>query len=465
MSPLRNYAVVTASYWGFTLTDGALRMLVLLHFYSLGYTPFMLAFLFLLYETAGIFANLGGGWLATRFGIPRMLMTGLALQIAGLAAAVGARSGLECGGFGRLGGRRARHRRAWPRTSPRPPRNPRSRRRRKAARPAVQMGRLVHRLEERHEGHRLLRRRPAAGNRWLPPALWLMAGVLAVMLLPAWPEPAAHARQGQGLEILPRAVRQIARHQPDGGRAHLPVRLARCLVRRRPAGVPLQPGLALSWRSPASSRRWTIGYGLVQAIAPSVISPQRGRPQPRGAGSAAVGRGADRHSRSCSRSCCSDHRWRGPIWSWSVGLAFSASPFAVNLVAAFLSDPGLCRIGEGRRGCRLLLRGECRRAADRHPAVRCALPGGRHGGLSVGVGGHARRLPGDHLPAATGCRRSPPSRIGPLIAKNVSLRTLPDPLGRALHRRRHRARPWSSRRLPGDRRGRDRARSTCRSPS
>jgi MFS family permease len=84
MSAVRNYAVVTASYWSFTLTDGALRMLVLLHFYSLGYTPFMLAFLFLLYETAGIFANLGGGWLATRFGIPRMLMTGLSLQIAGL---------------------------------------------------------------------------------------------------------------------------------------------------------------------------------------------------------------------------------------------------------------------------------------------------------------------------------------------------------------------------------------------
>jgi predicted MFS family arabinose efflux permease len=81
---LRNYAIVTASYWGFTLTDGAIRMLVLLHFYSLGYTPLMLSFLFLLYETAGIFANLGGGWLAARFGIPRMLMTGLSLQIAGL---------------------------------------------------------------------------------------------------------------------------------------------------------------------------------------------------------------------------------------------------------------------------------------------------------------------------------------------------------------------------------------------
>jgi len=80
---IRNYAIVTASYWGFTLTDGALRMLVLLHFYRLGYSPFTLAFLFLLYEFAGILANLIGGWLATRFGISRMLSVGLATQIAG----------------------------------------------------------------------------------------------------------------------------------------------------------------------------------------------------------------------------------------------------------------------------------------------------------------------------------------------------------------------------------------------
>ena len=84
MSGVRNYAIVTTAYFLFTLTDGAIRMLVLLHFYKLGYTPFTLAFLFLLYETAGIFANIGGGWLAARFGIPRMLATGLMLQIAGL---------------------------------------------------------------------------------------------------------------------------------------------------------------------------------------------------------------------------------------------------------------------------------------------------------------------------------------------------------------------------------------------
>ena len=79
----RNYAIVTAAYWGFTLTDGALRMLVLLHFFHLGYSPFVLSFLFLLYEAAGIAANFIGGWLATRFGITRMLTVGLTTQIIG----------------------------------------------------------------------------------------------------------------------------------------------------------------------------------------------------------------------------------------------------------------------------------------------------------------------------------------------------------------------------------------------
>ena len=83
MSAARHYAIVTAAYWGFTLTDGALRMLVLLHFYRLGYSSVTLAFLFLLYEAAGILANLIGGWLATRYGIARMLTVGLVTQIVG----------------------------------------------------------------------------------------------------------------------------------------------------------------------------------------------------------------------------------------------------------------------------------------------------------------------------------------------------------------------------------------------
>ena len=107
-------------------------MLVLLHFFQLGYTPFTLAFLFLLYEIAGIVANLGGGWLATRFGIPRMLAIGQVPADRRPRHAV-ARSipAWTCRRLGRLGRGRAGHRRALPRTSPRPRRNPRSRRRRR----------------------------------------------------------------------------------------------------------------------------------------------------------------------------------------------------------------------------------------------------------------------------------------------------------------------------------------------
>ena len=80
----RNYAIVTAAYWAFTLTDGALRMLVLLHFNQLGYTPVQLAFLFLLYEFFGIVTNLVGGWLAARTGLRLTLVLGLALQVVAL---------------------------------------------------------------------------------------------------------------------------------------------------------------------------------------------------------------------------------------------------------------------------------------------------------------------------------------------------------------------------------------------
>jgi hypothetical protein len=85
-NPLRAYAAVTAAYWAFMLSDGALRMLVLLHFNALGFTPVQLAWLFLLYEVAGIVTNLAAGWLAARFGLAATLYGGLVLQIAALAA-------------------------------------------------------------------------------------------------------------------------------------------------------------------------------------------------------------------------------------------------------------------------------------------------------------------------------------------------------------------------------------------
>ena len=66
---LRNYVLVTVGYWVFTLTDGALRMLVLLHFNELGYSPVAIAFLFLAYEFMGILTNLVGGWVGARRGL------------------------------------------------------------------------------------------------------------------------------------------------------------------------------------------------------------------------------------------------------------------------------------------------------------------------------------------------------------------------------------------------------------
>ena len=138
---VRNYVIVTASYWGFTLVDGALRMLVLLHFFRLGYTPFTLAFLFLLYEIAGIVANLGGGWLALRFGIPRMLAVGQILQIAGLVMLSLLDPGWSAAAVGRSGSSSRKASPASPRTSPR--RRPSRRSRRLPATAAAQLFRWV----------------------------------------------------------------------------------------------------------------------------------------------------------------------------------------------------------------------------------------------------------------------------------------------------------------------------------
>ncbi|MBO9464990.1 organoarsenical effux MFS transporter ArsJ [Tropicibacter sp. R15_0] len=83
---LAGYIAVTAAYWAFMLTDGALRMLVLLHFHTLGFSPVQLAYLFLLYELAGIVTNLSAGWIAARFGLSSTLYAGLGLQVVALLA-------------------------------------------------------------------------------------------------------------------------------------------------------------------------------------------------------------------------------------------------------------------------------------------------------------------------------------------------------------------------------------------
>ncbi len=81
---LRNYAIVTAAYWADTVTDGAIRTLVLFYFYERGYSPFEVASLFLFYEFFGIVTNLVGGWLAARLGLKVTLLMGLAVQFGAL---------------------------------------------------------------------------------------------------------------------------------------------------------------------------------------------------------------------------------------------------------------------------------------------------------------------------------------------------------------------------------------------
>lgn len=85
LSPeIRQYMVVTGNYWAFTLTDGALRMLVVLYFYGLGYSPLDIAMLFLFYEIFGVITNLVGGWLGARLGLNKTMNIGLFLQVVAL---------------------------------------------------------------------------------------------------------------------------------------------------------------------------------------------------------------------------------------------------------------------------------------------------------------------------------------------------------------------------------------------
>lgn len=81
---IRNYLTVTAGYWAFTLTDGAIRMLVVLYFHQLGYSPFEVAMLFVFYEFFGIVTNLLGGWLASRLGLNVTMHLGMLLQVLAL---------------------------------------------------------------------------------------------------------------------------------------------------------------------------------------------------------------------------------------------------------------------------------------------------------------------------------------------------------------------------------------------
>ena len=93
LTALQQYGIVTTNYWAFTLTDGALRMLVIFHFHSLGYTTLEIAFLFLFYEFFGVITNLYGGWIGARYGLRLTLWVGTLLQIGALLMLIPVSSG------------------------------------------------------------------------------------------------------------------------------------------------------------------------------------------------------------------------------------------------------------------------------------------------------------------------------------------------------------------------------------
>ncbi len=82
---VKQYLIITGNYWAFTLTDGALRMLVVLYFHQLGYSPLSIAMLFVFYEVFGVITNLIGGWLGARLGLNKTMNIGLGMQILALA--------------------------------------------------------------------------------------------------------------------------------------------------------------------------------------------------------------------------------------------------------------------------------------------------------------------------------------------------------------------------------------------
>ena len=392
-------------------------MLVLLHFFRLGYTPFTLAFLFLLYEIAGIFANLGGGWLATRFGIPRMLAVGQALQIAGLVML----SALDPGWTAALSV-------AWV----------------VAAQGIAGLAKDFTKTASKSA----IKATSAEGSgqlfRWVAwftgsknamkgigffvggllleimgfrPALWLMAGVIGVIFL-------------AGLALLPRQLGK-AKASKTVRELFAKSRGVNLLAAARiflfgardvwfVVGLPVFL-YAAGWRFVEVGgflAAWTIAYGMIQAVAPALVTRSARRPQPRSAQRAAVGRPADRGAAGARRCCSGDQGLWHPDLVVVAGLALFALPFAVNsslhsyLILAYAgSEKAAEDVG-------FYYAANADGPADRHPLVGRALSARRHDGLPVRIGGDACRLLGHHLPSA--CRRNT-ARPGGLTIDSPSI--------------------------------------------
>ena len=386
-------------------------MLVLLHFYTLGYTPFMLALLFLLYETAGIFANLGGGWLATRFGIPRMLAAGLVLQIGGLMLL----SALDPGWSATLSV-------AWvvmaqgisgvakdlTKTASK------SAIKATSEGGAGQLFRWVAWFTGSKNamkgfgffvGGLLLE----AGR--LPPGAVADGGDARRRAGQRAAEPAARTRQGEGVEVVSRAVRQIPRDQCSAAARIF-------LFGSRDVwfvvGLPVFL-YAHGWKYMEVAgfvAAWTIGYGLVQAIAPAVV-----RRSPDG----------------LSREIPEARLWGAVLTAIPVVLALLLASTAAAVTPDLVVVVGLGVFGfafaviSSLHSYLILAYAGSKKAAEDvgfyyaanaagrligHPAVRGSDAIRRAAGLPVGLGGDAGDLPAADVSAAGGfgstaggCRR------------------------------------------------------------
>ena len=241
---------------------------------------------------------------------------------------------------------------------------------------ALQLGRDPHRLEERAEGRRLLPRRAAADRGRLPD---LDAASSPGSCSPRWSSVlAAHARRARQARRegqVQADVLQQPRRQRAGRRADLPLRLARRLVRRRPAGLPARRSSAgASGRSGAFLAIWVIGYGGVQAVAPRFIRGRDGgEPDGRTATWLAfvLGRRPGRHRDRASPPDVD------PTVVIVVGLIVFGVRLRAQLGGALLPDPRLRRERQGGDERRLLLHGQRRRTPRRHGALRrCSTSGG-----------------------------------------------------------------------------------------
>ncbi len=207
-------------------------------------------------------------------------------------------------------------------------------------------------------------------------ALWLMAGLAGRHPARRAVAVAARARQGEGFEVDARAVRQVGGRQSARGGAGVHVRRARRLVRRRPAGVPLRLGLAVR------------GGGRLPRCLDHRLWRAAGGRAGLGAAQRWMGSAAKCRARVSGPASCSPCRWRSRslcparirpavrIWIVIDGTCAVRPAVRRQLLAALLPDPGLCRFGEGGRGCRLLLRGERLWPPGRHAVVRACSTNG-----------------------------------------------------------------------------------------